>query len=205
LKPLLAFRELIGPAAGQQGSQYTMQNFVSNLLPGKAAEDNAASGGGAHPDVPWYMKYAAKVGGVAAGIGKDECGEYEVNNNALFSVVAILFGFMCILSFSVTCIIAGIFQVLAGFLVIVVEAPFCCMFLGEPQSDWTRMCDEPLLDFVQQISAAAEGRPVWQKAAFYLALSLPVLFLCRQISTLVGSGAIFAMAVVYGLQVMGKK
>ncbi len=40
---------------------------------------------------------------------------------------------------------------IAGFIVIVVEAPFCCMFL----------------DFVQQISAFMDGRPVWQKAALY--------------------------------------
>ena len=41
----------------------------------------------------------------------------------------------------------------AGFLLILIEAPFCCMFL----------------DFVQQFSSMVEGRPVWQKAALYLA------------------------------------
>jgi len=72
--------------------------------------------------------------------------------------------------------VAGIWQILAGFIVIstfifhsfthaqpgkilflllkvlVIEAPFCCFFL----------------DFVQQISGMVDGRPVWQKALLYL-------------------------------------
>ena len=70
----------------------------------------------------------------------------------LFSV-AIIFGLMAAISFSPMCIVAGIWQICAGFLLILIEAPFCCMFL----------------DFVQQFSSMVEGRPVWQKAALYLA------------------------------------
>ena len=66
---------------------------------------------------------------------------------------AIFFGVWCCISLSPLCIVAGIWQILAGFLVIVIEAPFCCMFL----------------DFVQKFSGMVEGRPVWQKAALYLA------------------------------------
>jgi hypothetical protein len=68
------------------------------------------------------------------------------------SAVAIFFGIWTCLSISPLCIVAGIWQILAGFFVIVVEAPFCCMFL----------------DFVQQFSGMIEGRPIWQKAALYL-------------------------------------
>jgi hypothetical protein len=50
------------------------------------------------------------------------------------------------------CIVAGIWQVLAGCFVILIEAPFCCMFL----------------DFVQQFSGMVDGRPIWQKALLYL-------------------------------------
>ncbi len=57
------------------------------------------------------------------------------------------------IGFDWMCIVGGIFMMLAGLVVIVVEAPFCCMFL----------------DFVQQISSTMEGRPVWQKAALYFA------------------------------------
>nr|CAD7438773.1 unnamed protein product [Timema bartmani] len=42
---------------------------------------------------------------------------------------------------------------MAGFLVIVIEAPCCCLFI----------------DFVQNISDWVEKRPYWNRAAFYVA------------------------------------
>ena len=67
---------------------------------------------------------------------------------------AIIFGFMAFLPFTTDplCIVAGIWQILAGCIVILIEAPFMCMFL----------------DFVQSFSRMVDGRPVWQKAALYL-------------------------------------
>merc|ERR1712110_1184363 len=50
-----------------------------------------------------------------------------------------------------------------------------------------------------------EKRPPWQKAALYVVLSLPPLFLCLGLSTLIGSGAICATGVFYGMQMVGKK
>ena len=50
------------------------------------------------------------------------------------------------------CMIAGIWQIAAGFIIIVVEAPFCCMFL----------------DFVQSYAELVEKRPPWQKALLYV-------------------------------------
>ena len=72
----------------------------------------------------------------------------------LFFPGAIIFGFLAFLPFTThpLCIVAGIWQILAGCVVILVEAPFMCMFL----------------DFVQSFSRAVDGRPVWQKAALYL-------------------------------------
>jgi len=82
-----------------------------------------------------------------------------------------------------------IWQIAAGFIIIVVEAPFCCMFL----------------DFVAAYAEMVEKRPPWQKAALYVVLSLPPLFLCLGLSTLIGSGAICATGVFYGMQMVGKK
>ena len=66
--------------------------------------------------------------------------------------VAIFFGVWTCVTINPLCIVAGIWQVLAGVLLIAVEAPFCCMFL----------------DFIQQFSGMVEGRPIWQKAGLYL-------------------------------------
>ena len=102
---------------------------MSNMMPG------GGNSGAPDDGVPWWLKYAGKAAGILGG------------------GVAIFFGVWTCIGFSAICIVAGIWQMIAGFLVIVIEAPFCCMFL----------------DFVQQFSGMIEGRPVWQKAALYLA------------------------------------
>ena len=143
-----------------------MQNFVSNF---KGSAE--ASGGPEAQEVPWWMKYAGKGAGIVAGIGKwvwiciwciDPLQKHTTTLHGAWWVtyvakfvsfpVAIIFGVVTAISFNPICIVAGILQILAGFVVIVIEAPFCCMFL----------------DFVQQLSGMVEQRPVWQKAALYL-------------------------------------
>lgn len=49
------------------------------------------------------------------------------------------------------CLVSGILQMLAGFLVMAIEAPCCCMFI----------------DYVQQIAEKADQRPYWNRAALY--------------------------------------
>jgi len=154
-----------------------MANVFKSMMPGggenAAAAAGGGGGGGGGDAQPWWLKYAGKVAGVGAGIG------------------AIIFGFMAFLPFTTDplCIVAGIWQILAGCIVILIEAPFMCMFL----------------DFVQSFSRMVDGRPVWQKAALYLVLSLPAFLLCRSVSTFIGSALIFATSVIYGVQVLGKK
>ncbi|XP_040583024.1 calcium channel flower isoform X4 [Lepeophtheirus salmonis] len=110
-----------------------MQNFFSKMDP------TGGSGAGAANDgVPWLLKYGSKAIGIAAGIA------------------AMFFGLWVCITLSPLCIVAGIWQICSGFLVILIEAPFCCMFL----------------DFVQKFSSLVENRPVWQKAALYLVASL---------------------------------
>lgn len=121
--------------------------------------------------VPWWMKYAFKTAGVISGL------------------VGMLFGILACLTFTPICIVAGIWQAAAGFIMIVIEAPFCCMFF----------------DFVESFARIVDARPAWQKTALYIVLSLPPVFLCTELSTLLGSGMIFATGVLYGLQVIGTK
>ena len=78
---------------------------------------------------------------------------------------------------------------LAGFVVVLAEAPCCCMFL----------------DFVQTFTNFIERRPVWHKAALYIAISLPAMFFCASLSTFLGSAMLFATGVIYGLMALGKK
>jgi len=134
---------------------------------------NKEATGGPNDDVPWWMRYGAKILGCVGG------------------GIAIFMGIWCIIGNILTpiCIVTGIWQMIAGFALIVVEAPFCCF----------------CLDFVQQFAGKLEGRPLWQKAALYLILSLPPVIMCFGVSTLIGSGLVFATAVVYGMQFMGKK
>jgi len=128
---------------------------------------------GSQPDdgVAWWMKYLCKAAGILSGIG------------------AIMFGVMVILSPFPTCIIAGVWQVCAGFIMIVCEAPFCCSFIG----------------FVRNFSDMIENRPPWQKTILYVVIALPPLFLCLGFSSLLGSCMLGGTGVLYGMQVFGKK
>ncbi|CAK1603586.1 unnamed protein product [Parnassius mnemosyne] len=126
-------------------------------------------------DVPWWMRYAGR------GLG------------TVGSFIAIFAGIInCtgLFTLNVSCLIAGIWQMLAGFIVIVCEAPCCCFFI----------------DYVQVLSDKMETRPYWNKAAFYVGLALPPFFLCfLSLSTWFGSGIIFATGVVYGMMALGRK
>ncbi|XP_063229896.1 calcium channel flower [Bacillus rossius redtenbacheri] len=125
-------------------------------------------------DVPWWLKYAGRglgtVGGILAiGLGVWNC-------------VSLIWG-------DVGCLISGMWQMVAGFLVIIIEAPCCCLFI----------------DFVQNLSDWVERRPYWNRAAFYVIIALPAVILCPGLGSLFGSGLIFATGVIYGMMSLGKK
>jgi hypothetical protein len=61
------------------------------------------------------------------------------------------FGILGLISLSPTCIAAVLLQLAAGFLVIALEAPFCCAFV----------------DFIERLAAFSESRAYWQKALLY--------------------------------------
>lgn len=121
--------------------------------------------------IPWWQKYGAR--GVGCGGG----------------IIALMLGVFTCITVYPGCIVAGIWQMCAGFIVISAEAPCCCMFV----------------EFVQRYSTWVETRPHWQKAVFYVILALPAIILCPGLSTIFGSGLIFACGVLYGLMALGKK
>lgn len=129
--------------------------------------------GGPNEDVPWYLRYGAKMLGCVGG------------------GVSMFMAIWCIIGNILTplCIVAGIWQMLAGFVSIVIEAPFCCFCVPG----------------VAGMTSKLEERPLWQKAALYLILSVPPIILCFGIPTILGSGLVFGTAIIYGMQVMGKK
>ena len=61
------------------------------------------------------------------------------------------------------CLIAGVWLIASGFIMIVIEAPFCCMFL----------------DFVASFAEMVERRPPWQKAALYIVWVLSKATYCH--------------------------
>lgn len=68
--------------------------------------------------------------------------------------VAILFGvYNClgIITINFSSVISGMLQICAGFVVMALEAPCCCLFL----------------DHVQTMATKADERPYWNRAALY--------------------------------------
>ena len=94
---------------------------------------------------PRWVRFLAKGVGIVGGI------------------LAIFFGALGLISLSASCIIAVLIQMydlflaifivfrVCGFLIIALEAPFCCMFI----------------DFIERIAQFSEGRSYWQKAGLY--------------------------------------
>ncbi|XP_033220529.1 calcium channel flower isoform X1 [Belonocnema kinseyi] len=128
----------------------------------------------AKDDVPWWLKYAGRgLGTVGSGI-------------AIFlgvwNCASILLG-------NISCLLGGIWQMLAGFAVFAIEAPCCCLFI----------------DFVQNLSDWVDKRPYWNRAAFYCAIAIPPLLFCFGMGTLFGCGLIFGTGVLYGMMAVGRK
>ncbi|XP_064616588.1 calcium channel flower homolog [Liolophura sinensis] len=121
--------------------------------------------------VTWWCKFLARGIAVVAGL------------------VAMCLGIFVCMTFHPECLIAGIWQILAGFFLVLFEAPCCCVFL----------------DFIKQVEDFSKRRPYWQKGLAYLLMAVLPMALCLETSTLVGSGLIFASGTVYGLMALGKK
>lgn len=108
---------------------------------------------------------------------------------SIVGVVAFALGVFACISISPICIVAGIIQICASLVLLIFEAPICCQFL----------------EFTKPVASFAERRSFLQKAFIYGLMAIPPVFMCFGASTLVGSGLIFAIGVIYGLLSLGRK
>lgn len=104
---------------------------------------------------PWYFKYGSRALGIIGAFCTWRFFYRHIMMTYIFNFpVCILFGLwncLGILLAQMMSLISGIIQICIGFLVLAIEAPFCCMFI----------------DHVQQLSAKVDERPLWNRAAFY--------------------------------------
>ncbi|KAL1124094.1 hypothetical protein AAG570_001864 [Ranatra chinensis] len=125
-------------------------------------------------EVPRWLKYAGRLCGTVG------------------SGIAIFFGIWNCISLlwgNMSCLIGGMWQMVAGFIVIVIEAPCCCMFI----------------DFVQTLSEWVDKKPYYYRAAFYVLIALPAVILCPGLNSIFGSGFIFVTGILYGMMALGRK
>lgn len=128
----------------------------------------------AKDDVPWWLK--------TAGRGVGTVGGFIAALLGIWNCVSILTG-------NVSGLIAGMWQIVASFIVLCVEAPCCCMFI----------------DQVQRFSDMVDNRPYWNRALGYVILAIPPVILDFAFSTFFGSGLIFATGIIYGMMALGRK
>ncbi|XP_031776991.1 calcium channel flower isoform X1 [Nasonia vitripennis] len=128
----------------------------------------------AKDDVPWWMKYGGRILGIVGGF---------------LAIFLGVWNCVSILLANVSCFLSGLTQMIAGFIVLTIEAPCCCMFI----------------DFVQNFSEWVDKRPYWNRAAAYCLMAIPPFLLCIGATSFFGSGLIFATGVVYGMMSIGKK
>ncbi|KAH9388025.1 Calcium channel flower [Tyrophagus putrescentiae] len=123
-------------------------------------------------DTPWMITTAAKSIGSVAG------------------VVSCFMGFLNLLSIlDVKCIFAGAILIIEGFLMVLTEAPCCCMFL----------------DFAYMPANLLDKRSPWFKAVIYLMFAAVPFFMCVGVSTFLSCGLMMATSAFYVLMAMGKK
>lgn len=125
-------------------------------------------------DVPWHLKYGGRAVGIVGGF---------------FAILFGLYNCISILFADVGCLVGGILEILAGFVVLGIEAPCCFIFI----------------DHVQQIAEKADQRPYWNRAALYCIIALPPVILCFGLGSLFGCGLIFVTGMIYGMMSLGKK
>eukprot|EP00099_Drosophila_melanogaster_P021556 NP_648804.1 flower, isoform A [Drosophila melanogaster] len=126
------------------------------------------------PEQPWYLKYGSRLLGIVA---------------AFFAILFGLWNVFSIITLSVSCLVAGILQMVAGFVVMLLEAPCCFVCFGQ----------------VNEIAEKVESKPLYFRAGLYIAMAIPPIILCFGLASLFGSGLIFGTGVVYGMMALGKK
>ncbi|CAK8673664.1 calcium channel flower homolog [Clavelina lepadiformis] len=136
-------------------------------MPSQDIENQVQKGDGA----TWWCKLLAKAVGVIAAI------------------VCLIFAISNFITFHITCLAAGIIMVFISAILILFEAPICCMFFERTKS----------------ISDWLDRRKYWHKGLFYIIISIIPVILCPGFSTFIGCICPFATGVIYGLMSLGKK
>ncbi|XP_053668378.1 calcium channel flower [Anopheles marshallii] len=156
---------------GRQPGSLIENSFAERLttLMARPGQDNVP-----RDDVPWHLKYGGRAAGIVGGF---------------FAVLFGLYNCIGILLGDVGCLVGGILQILAGFVVLAIEAPCCFIFI----------------DFVQQTAEKADQRPYWNRAALYCIIAIPPVILCLGLGSLFGCGLIFVTGMLYGMMALGKK
>ncbi|KAH8405056.1 hypothetical protein KR222_007559, partial [Zaprionus bogoriensis] len=126
------------------------------------------------PQAPWYLKYGSRVLGIVA---------------AFFAILFGLWNVLSLITLNITCLVAGIIQMVAGFVVMALEAPFCF----------------PCIENVDKLAVQVDAKPMFFRAGLYCAMAMPPIFMCFSLASFFGSGLIFATGAVYGMMALGKK
>ncbi|XP_048778625.2 calcium channel flower homolog [Ostrea edulis] len=119
----------------------------------------------------WWYKYLLKGTGTLGGI------------------LAIIFGLLACITFTAMCLLAGVLQMVIGFVVVLLEAPCCCQFV----------------EFADKFGTFSDNRPAWQKSVLYCLLGLIPVVACIEAWTVLGAGLVFVTGALYGLKAVGKK
>ncbi|PAA61103.1 hypothetical protein BOX15_Mlig004688g1 [Macrostomum lignano] len=105
-------------------------------------------------------------------------------------VLSIAMGVYNCVTFSANCFVAGIILGVFGFLLVVFEAPYCCLMFE---------CTDKVYDFSQRF-------PPFLKAVIYIIAAIIPLILCvSSISMWFACGLLAACGILYGVRALRKK
>ncbi|RWS28912.1 calcium channel flower-like protein [Leptotrombidium deliense] len=109
---------------------------------------------------------------------------------AALAALEALMGLITLISVFPSCIISGVIQLLAAIAAFAIEAPAIVSFLR----------------FAAPIGMFFDNKPAWMKAVFYLVISIiPSFFGCPGFAIYIGVVAGIALAIIYGLLILGPK
>lgn len=149
-----------------------LQTIVGTLKPEQQQQQQSNDQDQRNQDAPWLITTAARVIGSIAGVVSCICGSF-----LLLDII------------NVTCIFTGALLIAEGFLILLCEAPCCCVFF----------------EFAYMPSTLLNKRPPWIKATIYLFFAAIPFFWCTGVSTFFSSGLIMATSALYLLMALGKK
>ncbi|RNA39909.1 calcium channel flower isoform X1 [Brachionus plicatilis] len=110
-------------------------------------------------------------------------------SSVILGFLALVLGIVTTISFSASCLIAGILLICGSVLVLAFEVPMCCSFI----------------EFIRPLSQFSEGRPHWQKCAIYMIAPIVTILLCQGASSIFGALFLFGVAGLYFMLTVGKK